>query len=54
MTEDQKERRNAYRREWAKRHPDRIREYRRTQLRRIGLAMILAERGQNVTKEVTE
>lgn len=56
MTEKQKQRRREYQREWAKRNPEKIRDYRVTRMRRAALAAILAERaaaesGQKQTKE---
>ena len=61
MTEEEKQHRREYKREWARQHPEKLREYRKNQLRRAALAVILAERqeeesdssegGQNRTKE---
>lgn len=61
MTEEQKQRRREYQREWARRNPEKIKDYRITRMRRAALAAILAERqeegsdlsegGQNRTKE---
>lgn len=56
MDEERKARRNQYRREWARRHPDKIQAYRRAWLRRAALADFLAEMktcetGQKRTKE---
>ena len=44
MTDKQKERHREYMREWSKRNPEKIREYRRNRMRRAALAAILAER----------
>lgn len=55
MTEEQKQRRREYQREWARRNPEKIKDYRVTRMRRAALAAILAERaaesGQKLTKE---
>ena len=51
MTEQRKE----YQRKWAKDHPEKVKEYRRTSARRKALAEILAERQKQteIGKEVT-
>ena len=56
MDEEKRARRNQYRREWARRHPEKIQTYRRDHLRRAALADFLAElkireTGQKRTKE---
>lgn len=49
MTEEQRAKRREYRRQWAKDHPDTIRQYRQDRLRRQALAAILAERKMEVS-----
>lgn len=54
MTEEQKARRKEYRREWRRKHPEKIREYYLTRLRNAALKEILAKRSAENTDNSPE